>query len=270
MSLCADEWGAELTASLGYVVRVEFSRSRSTPIELRHARPEEVREEPGLAQGWVVRLHQVFADAPPEIRSDLASWIRVGRRARRASRDLGAWMEQAIEDLPPRPPRRTKLQGIGHEHDLNTLAESLLRTEFESDFDDSHPPPRVTWGRRGKSKARGQLQLGSFNPTTGIVRVHPVLDQEAVPSWLVRYVLFHEFLHAASPSERDSAGRVRHHGPHFSAREKAYPDYKRAVEWEKANLSKLLRSARAGRPLGTKKAITAFFSPMLPFGRQRD
>lgn len=245
------QWAAELTAALGYAVLVEFSRSRSTPIQLRHARPAELKENPALAKGWVVRLHEMFADAPPEIREDLASWIRAGRRARRACRDLGAWTELALKELPVRPPRRVRLEPQGNAHDLVEIANSLLAEEFADDFDGERPAPPVTWGRRGKSKTRGRLQLGSFSPTTGVVRIHPVLDQEAVPRWLVRYVLFHELLHAALPTERDAAGRARHHGPRFREREKTYVDYERALTWERRHLGKLLRSARAGKPLRT-------------------
>ncbi|MFT7669041.1 MAG: hypothetical protein ACI8X5_001741 [Planctomycetota bacterium] len=269
MALSAAEWGAELSASLGYTVRVEFSRSRSTPIQLRHARPAELREEPGLAKGWIVRLHAVFADAPPEIRADLTSWIRVGRRARRANHELSGWMELAIRELPARTPRQIHIKAQGDVHDLDSLAAHLLETEFISDFSAASPAPPLTWGRRGKSQTRGRLQLGSFNPTARIVRIHPVLDQEVVPAWFVRYVLFHELLHAAVPSERDTGGRMRHHGPKFLSRENLYCDYPRALEWERLHLGKILRSARAGRPLRTPKTIAKSITGVLPFGRPK-
>ncbi len=266
MTLSESEWTAELAAALGYAVRVEFSRARSTPIQLRHARPAELREEPALSDGWIVRLHEVFAEAPPEIRADLASWIRVGKRARRACRDLGGWTELALGELPARPPRRTKLQTRGNTHDLNVHAHELLQTEFDGEFE-QFDPPRIGWGRRSRSRTRGRLHLGSFNPNTRTIRVHPVLDQPAVPGWLVRYVLFHELLHAALPAERDSAGRLRHHGPQFRAREEAYPDHARAVEWERQHLSKILRSARAGKPLRSKRPLSDGSEPRLPFFR---
>jgi len=249
MTLTEADWEGELGSALGYVVRVEYTRARSSPIQLRHARPAELRERPELAQGWVVRLHRVFAEAPPTIRADLASWIRVGRRARRACRELGAWTQQAITSLPTQPAPRARLEAKGLAHDLDELAKGLLSVEFRDDFDLFRQPPPMTWGRRVKSRTRGRLNLGSFSPRTGIVRIHPVLDQEAVPSWLVRYVLFHELLHAALPSERDASGRIRHHGPIFRRREREYSDYGRALEWERKYLPRLLRSAKSGKPM---------------------
>ncbi len=271
MSPSATDWEAELSASLGYPVRVELTRSRSYPIQLRHPKPAELRERPELRKGWVVRLHRVFADAPAEVRADLASWIRAGRRARRASRELGAWTERAIAEEPPPPRRRVTLLPAGEVHDLTRLTADLLEAEFQGEFEGERVAPDLTWGRRGKSRARGRLQLGSYQPEGNLIRIHPVLDQRAVPAWLVRYVLFHEHLHAALPSEKDPAtGRTSHHGRRFRERERAYADYPRALLWERQHLGRLLRSARAGKPLGRLSALTVSIESRLPFGRRPD
>ena len=59
-------------------------------------------------------------------------------------------------------------------------------------------------------------------------------------------VLKHEILHAVIPSYRDEAGRWVHHPPEFREREQSWPEYGPAVEWERRNLTKLIRSAREG------------------------
>ena len=110
--------------------------------------------------------------------------------------------------------------------------------------------PGITWGRRGPRRVRHTLQLGSFDPEQKLVRVHPVLDQEAVPSFFVRSVLFHELLHAALEGADDAR---RHHGPEFRARERAYRDHDRALAWQERHLAALIRSARTGEPLGTAR-----------------
>jgi hypothetical protein len=40
-----------------------------------------------------------------------------------------------------------------------------------------------------------------------------------------------------------------HHSTAFNRREHRYPDYERALAWEEANLTQLIRSARSGRPI---------------------
>jgi hypothetical protein len=256
MTLNESEWEAELSVSLGYPIKVEYTRARSSPIQLRHPKPLELRQHPKLKGGWVVRLHRMFEDAPPEIRADLASWIRAGRRAKRACRDLGSWTEFALKDLPPKATRRISLQPKGLVHNLELIVAGLSDTEFPEVFGEQVQHPEITWGKRAKSRSRGTIQLGSFNSAQNVIRLHPVMDQHAVPRWFIRYVLFHELLHAAIPSERSAnGGKYIHHGLRFTTREKDYVDYGRALAWEAKHLPKLLRSARANKPLHTKQEL---------------
>ncbi len=245
MPLTERDWEEELREALGHAVEVRYGRSRTSPIQLRGARRDELARRPELRAGWVIRLHRIFADAPAPMRANLAAWIRVGGRARRASRELGEWTEAALATLPPKEPPRRRLEPRGEVHDLEEIRDELLAEHFAGDFDLFTPVPPITWGRRGKSRSRGRLHLGSYSPRTGVVRVHSVLDQRAVPRWFVRYVLFHELLHAVLHDDRDP----RPHGPEFLRRERAYPDYRRALAWEEENLGKLLRSARANRAM---------------------
>jgi predicted metal-dependent hydrolase len=96
---------------------------------------------------------------------------------------------------------------------------------------------------------RRSLQLGSFDPETTLIRVHPVLDQPAVPRTFVRYVLFHELLHAELNEPCAPGRRMQHHGREFRRREAAYPGTAPALAWQERHLSALLRSARSGKPM---------------------
>ena len=59
--LSEEDWEAELGEALGYAVRVRYGRSRTSPIQPRPAPPAELAEAPELRQGWVIRLHRIFA-----------------------------------------------------------------------------------------------------------------------------------------------------------------------------------------------------------------
>jgi hypothetical protein len=237
------DWGAFLSRELGCAVRVRFGRARQRVLE---ARPR-----PGGAME--IRLSGFFAEAPPDVRDAVARWLRVGRRARRASDLLDAWIEQSVVSLPPSPRRARRLRTRGRHHDLTRLADEARRGQ---DLDVT-PWPAITWGRRTGSRARHSLQLGCFVPSEHLIRVHPVLDQAWVPAWFVRYVLFHELLHAALPADGASPSRRVHHGPDFRRREEAYPDYPRAVAWQARNLAELLRAARAMGREGGHRSVSA-------------
>jgi len=241
-----DSWSRFLKAELDCPVEVVFGRSRSTPVQVRPCRF-------GRTEGLRIRMHSMFADAPTEVGEGVAKWMRSGKRARRACATLDAWIHDRLETLPPRPATRRTLEPRGEHYDLTLLATPLYGRCFASDFDDGRATPTLGWGRRGRSRSRHSLRLGSYEREGHEVRIHPVLDQAGVPEWFVRYVLFHEILHAALPAQQGGGSRTIHHGPDFRRREQAYVDYARALAWEEQNLPRLIRSARRGVPMPAPK-----------------
>lgn len=237
-------WREFLEVELDCPVRVVYTRARRTPIQVRPTRTAPGRTRRGIE----LRMHAMFAAAPPEIHKAVATWIRSGDRAPRACRILDDWIQQGLARVPA-PIARKVLSGRGRCHDLDAMLVELLRTDFAADSSLRERPPRLTWGRRGGSRTRGSLRLGSYDSDTHVVRIHAVLDQAAVPDWFVRYVVFHECLHAIHPPRRGSDGRWIHHGVEFRKRENAYADHQRVLAWERAHLRALVRSARRGEPL---------------------
>ncbi len=240
-------WSRFLEEQLECPVEVVFGRSRTTPVQVR---PIQL----GRADGLRIRMHSMFVDAPRDVGEGVAKWVRSGKRARRACATLDAWIHESLETLPPRKAtRRPALEPSGVHYDLTNLAAPLYVDCFASDFAEGQTFPALGWGRRGRSRSRHSLRLGSYEREGHEVRIHPVLDQPGVPEWFVRYVLFHEILHAALPAQQGTGSLVIHHGPQFRRREHAYVDYARALQWEEKNLPRLIRSARRGTPMPVPK-----------------
>ncbi len=234
------DWSAFLSDALRVTVHARFTRSRKTPVAVRPLR--------GSRGALEVRMHRLFAEARPEVRAAVASWIRSGRRAPRACARLDAYIAEILRRVPPTAAKRA-LVPRGEHHDLERIAREVCATDLVHDFGAALEPPHIGWGRRTPSRTRRSLRLGSFDSDGRIVRIHPVLDQPGVPAWFVRYVVFHELLHAVHPIERGAGDRWIHHSATFRRRERAYSDHRRALVWERAHLSGLIRSARNGTPL---------------------
>ena len=231
----AEDWARFLSGQLGRAVRVRYGRARRQVIV---AYPERA--------GLRVRMNHAFGRAPEPVRIAVADWLRVGRHGRAACRALDDWIASIVGTLGP--PRLPRILARGVHHDLGEMLLDLLAHEFRG-LSAERRPSAVTWGRRGPRGALRSLQLGSFDPETALIRIHPVLDQPAVPRWFVRYVLFHELLHSELAQACLAGKRAQHHGREFRLREAAYPDTARALEWQDRNLPALLRSARTGSPI---------------------
>jgi len=248
-----EDWEELLAQELARPVRVRYGRSRTVPVQ---ARGQRVAGSSGLE----VRLHRMFSAAPAEVREDLARWLRVGRRARRACERLDRWIEQALAELPTTERRRPKLAPGGLAYDLEEMAGPLWTGVFALDFVE-RPRPALTWGLRRRSSSKRSLRLGSYDPEQDVVRLHPVLDQEGVPEWFVRFVLMHEILHAALPPRPGRGRRWIHHSAEFRRREQAFDEHAPALVWEERNLGRLIRSARTLERFVPARGATARLFP---------
>lgn len=220
-----------LAHRLGVDPHLELGRSRSHPVQASW---------PG--GNLRLRLHRMFLDAPPDILDALCSWLQVGRRARRACRELDAWVQAGVEALPPRRPGPLRPQGS--HHDLRVLQADEMRRHVAQLC--PHCWPAITWGRRGRSSARHSLQLGVYDQERRLIRIHPCLDHPSVPAWFLRFVIYHETLHAVLGQDRLPGGRRSAHGPRFREQERRHPDFEAARTFEKNRLESLLRRARSG------------------------
>jgi hypothetical protein len=185
-----------------------------------------------------VRLHHLFVNAPDSVTRALALYIQSNQRE--ASRELNLFIDQNQDRIrPSEEPVRTQAPAVrsrGRVHDLGALLEELNRTYF------STRPLRcqITWGRHvGRGRSRRSIKVGSFSLEENLIRIHPGLDQEWIPVYYLKWVIYHEMLHAALPAPVVN-GRHAFHTPEFASEERRFADYAAAIEWERRNVAALL------------------------------
>jgi hypothetical protein len=187
-------------------------------------------------QGAEVRVHRMFLAANPGVVKALALWIRRDR-CRRSGRVLDSFIQEN-QHLVRGPSPKRRLRTGGTHFDLERLYREVNAAEFDGTVDVG-----ITWGRRPARRSRRSIRFGSFTPTDNLVRIHPYLDQAFVPEYFVRYIVFHEMLHAHLGIEELPSGRRSIHTREFCNREQIYPDFERSVAWQddSSNLRRLLR-----------------------------
>lgn len=185
-----------------------------------------------------LRLHRMFLSANPKVVGALGRWL-TRRRSRRSATLLDDFIKQNEHLIRERKSRGTRLATLGDYHDLGELYDEVNRSEF-----DGKVAAPITWGRRPTRRRRRSIRLGSYTPEDGLIRIHPYLDQRFVPRYFIRYIVFHEMLHAYLGVEEGPSGRRRVHTSEFKRMERAYADYGRAVAWhdDPKKLAKLLRA----------------------------
>jgi len=190
-----------------------------------------------LSRGTLrVRVHMMFLDAPERVKEGLVRYIVRGDRD--ASQIVGDYIDSNSFRIRAERPFRHALRTKGQYHDLETILAALNARYFGGQAADAF----ITWGRRTSPKGatRSAIKLGTYSATERLIRIHPVLDQRWVPRYFVAYIVFHELLHHVIPPVR--VGRTTAiHPVQFTHRERLYPHYVRALDWERRNLNRLLR-----------------------------
>lgn len=184
-----------------------------------------------------VRLHMMFLDAPERVKEALVRYVVRGDRD--ASQVVGEYIESNSFRIRAERPITQPLNTAGRVHDLEAILNRIDQRYFGGALGDV----QVTWGRRTSPRgdSRTSIKLGTYSATERLVRIHPVLDQRWVPRYFVAYIVFHELLHHVIPPVK--LGRFTLlHPPEFLRRERAYPQYLRAIDWENRHLDRLLRS----------------------------
>lgn len=227
--------GRELEERMGLRLRVTVTDNASTVMSFKHGR----RGQPAQ-----VRVHHMFLSANPQVVRALADWL-MGVRTRKAGEVLDGFIAHNQHLMRSRPRNTPPPQTRGVHFDLQDLFDAVNRQHFAGTV-----CAAITWGRMPRARRRRSIRFGSYSAENNLIRIHPLLDQAFVPEYFVRYITFHEMLHADLDIPEKESGRRRVHPREFDEREKAYPEYARAMAWleNPANLGKLLRpSAMAKR-----------------------
>jgi len=103
--------------------------------------------------------------------------------------------------------------------------ENIYRELNDLYFNKQIEVKRIGWGLR-----KGRDRLGHYDPVHNTITLSPLLDSPDVPPFVVRYIVYHEMLHALFGDGRAEGSR-KHHPREFRHTESAYPDYARAKKF---------------------------------------
>jgi hypothetical protein len=166
----------------------------------------------------LVRMNEHFLKGPRHVLEHLRAYLRT--RSGRDWRVVGAFARDipVPDSVAERLPR---LASRGRVYDLARIAAEVNRIFFRG-----RVRCVVGWGRGGGRSRRGQrwIRFGSWQKATRSIRIHPLLDDRRVPEAFVRYIIFHEMLHAAVPTRKE-AGRLLMHPKEYRVLERSFPGF---------------------------------------------
>src|SRR5262249_19091753 len=120
-------------------------------------------------------------------------------------------------------------------YDLQEIFDGINRRYFNGRIE-----ARITWGQRGgKHKRRNSIKMGSYSVEDRLIRIHPSLDRKFIPRYFVEWIVYHEMLHQVHDIPT-ILGRRIFHTDAFLEQEAEFAHYKRARDWERQHLNRIL------------------------------
>jgi hypothetical protein len=177
--------------------------------------------------GWVMRIsdHCRFAPRPVLEAIVMILGCKVMRRRPRQEHlqtyenfRKAPWVEEAVRERRTRKGRKHIAGEAGRHYSLGEIYRELNSAYFNDQINIA----RIGWGFR-----RSRSRMGHYDPAHHTITLSPVLDSPGVPDFVVRYIVYHEMLHALFESSSGGA-RKRHHTGEYRRAEQAYPDFERA------------------------------------------
>jgi len=101
----------------------------------------------------------------------------------------------------------------GHFYDLDAVFEEL-NTRF---FHGLMARPRMSW-----SQTKTRRILGHYDPAHNAIIISRIFDLNAVPKYVLEYIVYHEMLHLKHPVKLRGSRRCVH-SAEFQAEEKLFP-----------------------------------------------
>jgi hypothetical protein len=185
-------------------------------------------------QEYHVRLHHLFLGADEGILKALAEYISGNsRRSLRVIRDFIREHSYKIRQKAPAASRRVRINHQGRHFNLLDSFTSLNDHYFGGGLDCS-----ITWGKRIRHSRRRSIRLGSYSPSSNVIRINPILDREFVPQYVVESITYHEMLHSFLGFKYVEGRRLSHY-LEFKEMERRFIHQESAKLWIKKNLNLL-------------------------------
>lgn len=213
--LTPHELAARIQACTRVPFRLHINANRSSMVTVKGSQPV------------VLSVHRMFLQATPAVVRALAQYVQNPTRASR--RVVGDFIDEHEFQIDCAPRSKASLRSRGRHYDLNALARAVNEEYFGGRLQFS-----ISYSRQPsiRSHARRHIVFGTYDHVARLVRIHPALDSDRIPEFFVKFVIFHELLHADTPYDRTPDGKRVVHTAEFRERERAHPDFARAAAFE--------------------------------------
>ena len=181
-------------------------------------------------EGVFLKISDYLSDAPETVLESLSWYLlsrAVGRECPRGKADRylvyarSRELWESKKELYLSRSRNLSFEPRGNARDLRAVFDYVNSYYFASRLKD----PILAWAAESPRR-----RLGFYFQPLNLLAANRALDSDAVPRYVLEFVVFHELLHHVSAGNGHAARRI-HHTPEFKRQEKTFSHYDDAERW---------------------------------------
>ena len=184
----------------------------------------------------VLRVHRLFYHAPSPVLEALIQYATKNDRQALAVIKQMAHLHFSNTRIEPKLLKRR-----GTTYDLQEIFDRMLVLLPIKEV-------AIGWSDRGRRGKFCSITFGTYDKHSRQIRINPLLDDPEVPLYFLEFIVYHEMLHAVCHSKMDTSGRCSVHTREFRERERLFPHFQKAKEWEQGCLTFFKKRKSHGRP----------------------
>lgn len=172
----------------------------------------------------IIKVHSCFIDATSDI-IDTIVRVVLGKKNKH---DKNKLVEYAKSAMLHQLGHNVRIDCDGNYYNLKRIFDLLNERYFKNKVSCS-----ITYGKHFHKKRSRSIIFGNYDTGKNLIRINRALDSPAIPEFFVRYIIFHEMLHAYLHLSNRTCSK---HSKEFKKIEASYPEFQMAEKWKKENL----------------------------------
>jgi len=136
----------------------------------------------------IINLHSIFLKGDKNIIQSIINFIKKNSFYEESKNKLNDFYENN------QIKRKVNIKKTFNYKDIHSFLKVIIN-EIKEKYDQiDFAKLKITWGKYYKNRRRS-IRFGSFDRRHDLIRIHPVLDNEKVPDFFIKSVIYHEAAH---------------------------------------------------------------------------
>ena len=172
-----------------------------------------------------ISLHRIFLSAPKNVLIALADSIL--EKQTTVASPVKAFIQECVEGID----HSNKIDPLDLSHQGEIHNVKHFYDEINKEYFNNSLNLQISWFGDSNKRNKSNVSFGLYHNALRLIKINRIMDTSVFPSYVIRFIIYHEMLHSVCPPYVDEKGIHRIHHKEFKSREKEFKDFSIAKKW---------------------------------------